>query len=361
MTYLMGEKINTDSKSVVPVYIYKKKSKTKVSAKHWKSLAEATTNLDIEKGVAGQITPNSNAFTFTSNYRTLKVFELIAGECSYIGREGIEFYPQELLIFQYWKKGPSADKVWLRNAQFSKSKYPIPARNILIEHEFLFPMVKGPAIKPFSHNYGGLIAAFPYSSSDPHRPIPKDILEEKAPLLLKYYEKNKELLTAQTKFSDKIRGPNAGEYYGLARTGPYSFKDVYVSFRDNTKWHAVVIEKADMPWGQEKRFVFQNHAVSICERKDKSGFIDRDEAHFVCAIFNLPLVREYIYSRSDDRSFKIRPPIFVPIYDHRNILHKKLSDFSKLAHKSKEVNNEIIIESQNIYLNICSSENRFGN
>jgi hypothetical protein len=67
-------------------------------------------------------------------------------------------------------------------------------------------------------------------------------LKINSPFLLQYYEKWKKLLEQQTEYSDSIRGE--GEYYGLARTGPYSFKSCYVAFRDNTKWCATVLTKA---------------------------------------------------------------------------------------------------------------------
>jgi hypothetical protein len=41
-------------------------------------------------------------------------------------------------------------------------------------------------------------------------------LEEEVPLLLAFYKSFEETMRAQTEFSDKIRGPDAGDFYGLA-------------------------------------------------------------------------------------------------------------------------------------------------
>src|SRR5690606_18540091 len=125
------------------------------------------------------------------------------------------------------------------------------------------------------------IVPFPYEASDPIRPIPRNRLGSRSPLLLRYYRRFEAIIRSQTEFSDKIRGADPGEFYGLARTGPYSFADVYVCFRDNTNWCAAVVTSTSMPWGEEKRFVFQNHAVSMCERDD-GNHISEDEAHYVC-------------------------------------------------------------------------------
>ena len=107
-------------------------------------------------------------------------------------------------------------------------------------------------------------------------------------ILYKHYEMYKEIFLSQTEFSDKLRGPNAGAYYGFARTGPYSFQNIYVGFRDNTKWNAVVVGPTVTPWQEKKRFLFQNHAVSICERSWEKKYISYDEAHYICAIMNSP-------------------------------------------------------------------------
>ena len=147
----------------------------------------------------------------------------------------------------------------------------------------------------------------------------------------------------QTKFSDKIRGKNRGEFYGLARTGLYSFADVYVGYRDNTRWGAVVVNNVEMPWGERKRLVFQNHAVSMCERSQGQGggFIGEDEAHFICAILNTPIVERFIEATSDNRSYKIRLPVFVPLYNPRNREHLQLVAFSRKAHSFPTQQNDL--------------------
>lgn len=284
----------------------------------------------------------------------MRNFKLIAGECAYIGREGIEFYPQELLIFTYAEKGPKAGTVFLENIQVQRSKYKIPRQKRPIETKYLFPLVKGPAIKPFQHSYAGLIVPFPYKREDPHRPIDAATLakQSESPLLLGYFRIFEETIRAQTQFSDKIRGPDAGEFYGLARTGPYSFADVYVAYRDNTKWRATVVTSSVMPWGERKRFVFQNHAVSMCERQS-GGFITEEEAHYICAIMNAPIVERFIYASSDERSFKIRPPVYIPEFDALDSRHTALAEMSMTAHQNPNKITEILQKIETTYLQIC--------
>lgn len=354
MTFIIGRQ--KTKPRCIPVTSFAKKKGTKEKAAEWKSLPEALTHLETSKGVAGQIIPNNTTYTFARDQAELDEFALVAGDCEYIGREGVEFYPQELLLFKFQSEGERPGTVWLQNVQVKKSKYKIQKRRILLETVYLHPLVKGPEIEQYHHDYSGLIVAFPYDASDPIRPIPVDELRTASPLLLSYYEQNREMIDQQTKFSDRIRGPNPGEFYGLARTGPYSFSNVYVAFRDNTKWCATVVTGADMPWGEHQRFVFQNHAVSMCERQTGGEFVTEDEAHFICAILNTPIVERFIYAASDNRSFKIRPPVFVPLYDPEDDRHVNLVALSREAHLRPERRDALRTQSEGIYLTLCGDE-----
>ena len=233
--------------------------------------------------------------------------------------------------------GSKKGTVFVKNFQGRKSKYRIPKQKILLETKYLFPLVKGPFIEPFEYQENDLIVAFPYDEADPHRPLDRTELRERSELLLRYFLKFVAQLSAQTAYSDSIRAE--GEFYGLARLGPYSFAKHYVAFRDNTKWSACVVEDREMPWGERKRYLFQNHAVSMCEDSTRS-FITQDEAHYVAAILNSEIATKFILASSDNRSFKIRPPIHIPKYNPKDDRHRALMRLSKQAHKDPDKRDE---------------------
>ena len=351
MTFVIGSSHGPSTEA--PVFHYQKLRGVQTPAKLWKSGSEANASLNVTRRFAKAIIPNSTAFTIANTVKELDEMALVAGECSYIGREGVEFYPQELFLFQYIGPGPKPGSVYVENIQVAKSKHRVPRRRRLLESEFLFPLVKGPNIESFCLVDGLLLVPFPYDAIDPLRPLDEPILRRRAKLLFEYYREHAEIIRAQTKFSDKIRGDNPGAYYGLARTGPYSFQNTYVAFRDNSKWCACVVGKMPMPWGEKKRMVFQNHAVSICERANKKGYITQDEAHYVCAILNAPLVERLVLQSSDNRSFKIRPPIYLPPYDKHNPLHAELSRLSRLAHSDPRNVQEVRTKIDSVYRMLC--------
>jgi len=352
MTYVIGPK---GTENNVPVIKYSMKPKDRTKPRLWQNVQEALDHLDREERVAGQVVSGSTAFTFAKDSSELASFALIAGDCGYVGREGIEFYPQELLLFRLEQRVPVRGKVSLRNIQVTGSKYRVPRDRFQFEPKYLYPLVKGANIKPFYHDYDGIIVPFPYSPEEPNRPVSRDTLYDESPSLLKYYLNYENIIRSQTGYSDKIRGPNAGEFYGLARTGPYSFANAYVCFRDNTNWCAAVVSQTKMPWGETKRFVFQNHAVSMCER-NSGGFITEDEAHYICAILNTPIVKRFIHLSSDERSFKIRPPVYVPIFDPTNTKHARLSELSRLAHADPDNASKLLPEMESIYLELCKTK-----
>lgn len=334
----------------VPVKKYRK-TERKQKAHLWETLEVAKSYLEVTEGVAGQIVANSTGYTFADDTDSLAKFKKIAGENPYIGREGVEFYPQELVLFKFDSMGPKPGTVWVKNIQVSKSKYKIPQSKILLETDYLFPLAKGPNIERMAYDDPDILVAFPYDASDPYAPVPRAVLRKKSPFLLQHFEKYRKIFEQQTHYSDGLRA--AGEFYGLARTGPYSFRDCYVGYRDNTKWSATVITQKKMPWGESKRYLFQNHAVSICERND-GAHITEDEAFYVAGIFNTDIVCRFIYASSDNRSFKIRAPIFVPLYDKKNLDHLKISKVARQSFANPAQQNVALAEIEAIYLGLCS-------
>jgi hypothetical protein len=290
---------------------------------------------DQEHAVAITASEKNSAFSYAKDAFEGSAFAKIAGTCSYLGREGVEVFPQELFLLTVDKTMPlNSSKVYLKNYQNTRSKHKIPAGTFLLETKYLYPLIKGVDIERFHISQSEYVVPFPYENMS-RSPIPSQDLALKAPELMRYFNSNRVYFDAQTSYNDKIIGEkHRNEFYALARVGIYSYGDFFVAFRDNTKWQAAVVSRLPVPWDDEpKRPIFQNHAVSISQRAD-GAFITEDEAHFICAIFNAPIVANFLLKSSDSRSFKIRPPIEVPIFDPENGHHLKLVKLSREAHSS---------------------------
>jgi len=289
----------------------------------------------IKNGFIGNVNSDNTVFTYANTASVLSKFKKISGATEYKGREGVEFYPQEIFLLEIDNKiTKSKDKVFVKNYQNKKSKYKIPQQTHLLETKYLHPLIKGVDIERFNLKKSNYIVPFPYEKPNTRSPISSKELTKKSKLLAQYFNKFKKIIEAQTDYNSKIIGAkHDNEFYALARVGDYSFAKYYVAFRDNTKWQAVVVSDIETPWGEKKRPQFQNHAVSICQ--DGGGrFISLEEAHYICAVINAPLVEDFILNSSDSRSFKIRPPIHIPQFNKADVTHKRLSQLSKVAHKN---------------------------
>lgn len=312
---------------------------------------------DVQKGIAATCHSTKNFFVYVDSRKQLKEFMSVAGESEYIGREGIEFYPQEMMIFEESGLPSTQTCTSLRNVQIKKSKYHIPQTVELLETKYLHPLIKGVDIFPFHINLSGYIVPFPYDGRNTRVPIQLNELIHTAPMLATFYQKHKDLILSQTAYNERIIGKE-GEFYKLARVGAYSFAENYVVFRDNTRWGASVVSLIDTTWGGKKRPLFQNHAVSICE-DNEGNFITLDEAYYICGIMNTPVAFRYVINSSDSRSFPIRPRLYIPKYNKDNSLHRKISKLSKIAHQKyddEETIKRIVTQLNKLYIEIAQSK-----
>ena len=306
----------------------------------------------ITEKVVGKASDNRSAFTYANDAKELEEFNMITGQADYIGREGVEYYPQELQLLKVVDIYPQKNTVEVETYQSTKSKIQVAKRKVELETVYLRQLIKGINVSRFHVEPSEYVVAFPYDINHYKVPLDKNTLFDESPKLMKYYESNKAYLMAQTEYSDKIIGDNDAPYYSLARTGKYSHADWYVVFRDNTKWVAAVTGRINTPWGKCSTPAFQNHCVSICERKNGT-FITEDEAHYICAILNSTIVEDYILSTSDKRTFKIRIPVKIEEYNPNNMVHRRLSDLSRKAHETytdEKMINSIRLQIDKLYL-----------
>ncbi|MGZ5485378.1 MAG: hypothetical protein ACXWFB_05635 [Nitrososphaeraceae archaeon] len=92
MTFVIG--LKNQLPDIISVKSYIKKKKIKIAGNIHIHYDEVMKRLDEKEAFADQIMPHNTAFTITDKKSDLSLFKKIAGESTYIGKEGIEFYPQ---------------------------------------------------------------------------------------------------------------------------------------------------------------------------------------------------------------------------------------------------------------------------
>lgn len=337
LTYIISNEFANYSMGVEVISLIKKKGH---NLRHY---ASATSFNDIghifeeKHSLAGTVHQIRTGFSYAEKSEELNTFRMLAGVSSYTGREGVEFFPQELLLFNFVRQNPERNLV-MRNVQVAKSKYRIPQMERIFEPVFIRPLVKGVQIERFhfcNEPAKMLYVPFPYIQEiSTQLPISSKELADKSPKLFRYFQEHKEIFKSQTEYNDRIIGQDKEkEFYALARVGNYSFAEIYVAFRDNTSWQACVIERQSVPWQNEEVVpVFQNHAAYISQNAN-GNFISLQEAHYICAVMNAPCVQKYILNSSDSRTFKVRPPVNIPTFTPQNRIHIRLAKLSLIAHR----------------------------
>lgn len=292
--------------------------------------------------LAGQCIDNTSIFSYGKNEKLLAQFSKISGTSFYVGRDGIDFYPQELYMLSVDKElAFTKEKVFVKNFQNKKATHKITETTFPLETKYLFPLVRSVEVDRFHIKEHSFIVPFPYKESNKRAPISSKDLSKESPLLSNFFYQYKSVFNSKTDYNKKIIGDKHNkEFYALTRVGEYTFGDYFVVFRKDTKWCSAVIGSVETIWGETKTPRFQSHAVYISQNIN-GDFITLEEAHFICAIFNAPITAQFITNSSDDRSYKVRPPIFIPKFDNNNKYHKELSDLSIKAHKLFDNKDEI--------------------
>ncbi|QNE45429.1 N-6 DNA methylase (plasmid) [Frigoribacterium sp. NBH87] len=264
--------------------------------------SELPEDLFVEKATwAEPIHAGKSYFSRGASAPEVHAFAAVAGESPYRGREGIEFYPQELLLFEYVGPGSTPTTAKFRNYQSPNSKHRIPAMTRELETSVMRPLIKGPMISRFGIKAPQFYVPFYYSPdfATGRSPLPLDRLMDEYPQLARLLVAYRNVFESQTQYNQRIIGEtHSTEFYAVARVGAYSHASNYVCFRDNTKWGASVLSDVATPWGTTTKPVFQNHAVSISERPD-GAFISLDEAHYICAVLNSTLVSNFVIRSSE--------------------------------------------------------------
>jgi hypothetical protein len=124
-----------------------------------------------------------------------------------------------------------------------------------------------------------------------------------------------------------------------------------VTFRDNTKLSAAVVQDVITPWGEVVTPVCAKHCPYISQ--DKTGRdISEDEAYYLCGILNTPVVQKYFKATYSSRSFSINFNIKMPLYDSGNKYHQKIMELAREA-TNNTVTGELLNELEFNYLDMC--------
>ena len=127
-----------------------------------------------------------------------------------------------------------------------------------------------------------------------------------------------------------------------------------MTFRDNTKLSAAVVQDVITPWGEVVAPVCAKHCPYISQDK-KGRDITEDESYYLCGILNTPVVQQYFQATYSSRSFSINFNIKMPLYDSGNKYHQKIMELAREA-TNNTVTDELLNELEFNYLEMCKEQ-----
>lgn len=346
----------TNYQTGIPVNVITKK------ADYFNQDINLCTNFEMAKNyllfsqsTAKQLSKKSTAFTYVSNKHD---FSKIIGASQYLYRTGVESTPFE--IFKLLGVGSSRKKGFyrFRNKILKSSRYKvtdIPNTGWDFSTQHIYPMLEGPSIKPFSYSCDNQFHIIPYDRSNLKKPVSLSKLATTDQNLAIYFSSHKNIMDQQ---SEKSKLMHCGEeFYALSKIGAYTFAPYIVAARDNSNFCSCVVGPTLTPWNESKHTICVKHTIIISQ--DVEGrFITLDEAHFINGILNSEIVHDYIHSTFKTNGFSLnKSHLFIPKYNPRNKLHKKLVALSKKTSKRPDTYNSVKTQLSDIYLEICKESN----
>ncbi len=353
--YYIARKGN-ETESALPVTSFKKKPLVDVSVER----LELSKSFDVteKKAIRPSSMPNRTNLVICDS-RNAEAFRLVGRrDAEYIGREGMRFFPRELMLFELIDVN-DGETILVRNVRNSKAQHRVPQQHIRMESSALRPLVQGKQIQPFHVEWDGIYVPFPYKEDySTRKAIPEQSLHDEWPCLYRYYALHKDVFQEQSKFSSRLVMADDAPFYSIARAGDYRFAPRYVVFRSNSRCVAAVVEKVDTPWGPVQP-AFQDHAPTISQRPDGS-WLSVEEADYIAGIINCDVVCDYVSLSADLRSIPINPPRYqIPLYGQgeKSIIEKQrqISELSKQARQQwndTTLVNERRTEISRIYLDM---------
>lgn len=344
----------------VPLTYVTKKRKIptrKINFEH--TFSSVRNNFDFASGSLVQLNSDRSGFTFMRDNENISQLSKIIGECEYKCRSGVEFTPREVYMLHGKKTAESNEQQFIFENDISKmADHKVNhIGDLVLETEFIKPLIKGPMIKKFEINWNKEYCIFPYQDGEVESVSMKNLLHSNEKLA-EYLEKQKSVIEKQSERSKAIA--KGTDFYSLSKLGVYTYAPYKVVFRDNSKWNAAVASSITTAWGEEMIPIPAKHAPYISQRKRVNNdqnelYISKDEAYYICGILNCPVVEEYMLSTYSSRSFSIDLKIKLPLFDSNNEKHQEICNLAKEIESNLALLDENLSKINTIYLELCDN------
>jgi hypothetical protein len=201
-----------------------------------------------------------------------------------------------------------------------------PARKFWVEPDLLYPLLKGAAdFSEFEvHPKEDLYYLIP---NDGIRKASYETAQSRLkalPNTRKMLQHYKDVLLSRSTFKTRMIG---APFYSVYNVGEYTFAPYKVVWAEQSStFRAAVFESASVPMVGTRAYV-PDHKVYF------SDFTNAEEAHYVRALLNCSLVKEFIESHTIQiQVSNIFKHVNLPVFDAKKSDHLQISQLSQEAH-----------------------------
>jgi len=229
----------------------------------------------------------------------------LIGKMEYKFRKGIG-YKGEYYRLKF-KEANNGGYIFYRHKKV-KNRLKVDENSTLIlsmeDLKYIYPLVLATDLRDNGMHWSENYIIFPYEYGE-KQPVSQDRLKETAPNLYEYLFSIKEQLTQQSQYNKRIQ--NTNEFYGVIRVGKYTYSDIFVAIRDNTKLSPCMVDKIKTHWGEYKNPIFDNHVSYVSVESV-------EEAEYLISKLKDGKVTKVINKLFDARSIGSRLPFNIPKY-----------------------------------------------
>ncbi len=194
---------------------------------------------------------------------------------------------------------------WFIPHESNGTRIVLSNKKIKLEHEIVYPYIKTTHVNNGYIRSTELFALFPYPFGE-KTPYSLEIIKERYPYFYDYFmsrEVQKSIATASS-YNKRIQN-NKDLDIGIFRVGEYTYNDIFVITRDNSKPDFSIIEYLNTPWGEKKMPLFDGH-INFVSRDLDGKPLSKPLAEKLFKSFNRDGVKHYIEASSDSRSISSR-------------------------------------------------------
>lgn len=173
--------------------------------------------------------------------------------------------------------------------------------------EYIYPLVLAPDLKNDGMEWSENYIIFPYEYGE-KQPVSQDKLKKTSPNLYNYIFSIRESLTQQSQYNKRIQ--NTNEFYGAIRVGEYTYSNLFVAVRDNTKLSPCMVGTIKTHWGEDKNPIFDNHISYV--RVESI-----EEAEYLINKLKDEKIKKIVSKIFDARSIGTRLPFNIPKYQSK--------------------------------------------